>query len=187
MSCGLALPGGVTPCPGCAQLQHTTLAEADQARCSVHLDVASAAPCPRCGRFMCTACHSVDAGVCRTCLAPSLRDAVKKMQSLTVRIGALTVLQGTVAPLSAWLWGNTQLTWFVGILGIVSVSFGLVTIATKEMWSIGIAAAALIGFFSFFALFTCPPLFICFVLLMIGNRMLGALNAAEREVFLLQK
>ena len=132
---------------------------------------------------MCKACHALDAGTCRSCLDHTCTAAVKELQSINVKLGGVMVLQGVIAPLTVWLWGYTSLSHLLGTMGVLAVCFGLTTIATKEVWSLGFAAMAGIGFLSFFGLLNCPPLVISVALLIVAWRLFGRSSRAEKEVY----
>lgn len=185
VSCGLVLPAGVATCPACGTSQALELAAADQARCALHAEVQATGTCSRCGRFMCVECAAVDVGVCRSCFDSSRRDVQARLASLNVRLGWLAVAQGLLAP--ALSFRSKELFWLMAGFGVFSVAFGLVTIARRELWIIGLVACGIIGVLSFFALFDAPQLIVCVALTLLEVRLANRSSVLERDAWLLRK
>lgn len=183
ISCELFLEHDQRRCPGCGTEQELQKALADEARCSLHPEVQATGTCARCGRFTCVGCAAVDAGVCRSCLELTQRDVRARLDSFTVRIGWVAVVQGLVAPALSFRSG--ALFWLMAVTGAFSVFFGLLTVARRELWIVGVIAAGLLGLFSFFALFDAPLLGVCLVLTVVQWRLITRSGPLEREVFLL--
>lgn len=187
VSCGLALPGGVRRCPGCGAAQELLLAQADDARCSLHPETQATGACARCGRFMCVECSAVDAGVCRSCLDLVHRDVQTRLESMVIRLGWVAVVQGLLAPAIAFRAGDERLAVILGGAGLFSVAFGLVTVARREIWIVGPIACGIAGFISFFAILNVPLLGLCVALALLQWWLIARAGPLEREAWLLRK
>lgn len=185
ISCGLTLLSQVPLCPACGTEQSPQLAKSEDARCSIHLETQATGACMRCGRFMCVECAAVDAGVCRSCVEQVRRDVRSRLEALNVRLGWVAVLQGLVGPAIAF--GKGPLFVLLAVTGAFSVVFGLITIARRELWIVSGIACVSIAFFSFFALFDVPLLFVCVTLALLEWRLITRSGHLEREVWLLGK
>lgn len=185
ISCELTLPGGVKQCPACGAEQEVPAAKADEARCSTHQDVQAKGACRRCGRFACVECTIVDAGVCRDCVSVVYRETKERFDAITIRLGWLAVVQGVTA--CAIAWNGRELFWILAVVAAFSVVFGLLTVATRELWIISLIATGLIAFISFFALFDTPLLIVCFGLGLLEWRLVAQLTPLERETWVLKK
>ncbi len=187
VSCGLPLPAGVSRCPGCGQHQVVQLANTDDARCAVHVELAAVGACARCGRFMCVECNAVDAGVCRSCLEVVQRDVRARLDSLNVKAGLVAAVQGVLAPALSWWSHDRALFGLLAAFGAVSLVFGLVSLATRGLWIAGAIACGMLGLLSCFAISSAPALGICIGLAVVEWRYLSRSGPLEREAWLLKK
>ena len=71
--------------------------------------------------------------------------------------------------------------------GAFSIVFVLITVARRELWIVSAIACGFIAFFSFFALFDVPLLFVCVALALLEWRLITRSGHLEREVWLLGK
>jgi energy-converting hydrogenase Eha subunit H len=107
------------------------------------------------------------------------------LESVTVRLGWLAVVQGLTA--TAIACKGRELFWIFSAISVFSVVFGLITVARKELWIASLIACGLIAFIAFFALFDTPLLIVCVALGLLEWRLLAKYTPLERETWLLRK
>jgi len=183
ISCGLEV-GGARSCDACGARQQLAMASSEDARCSVHPEVIAVGTCARCGSFMCVACNAVDVVTCRACLAPTRADLQQKLEASNRRVGFSAIVQGLAAPLTSWLSADHALFKLFAVAGLVSLAFGVVTVATRQIWILSIIACWLLAFLSFFAVLSAPLSATCVIVGLVSARLVNTSSKLERELWL---